>query len=192
MRFHSIKTLAAAALLVSGCGQSGGDAQPVAADSPAQPPEVTFTPADDTSATAKVSGPVSIAYRIIGQPVVGQPLAIDLAVTSSLGRQPVRLDYRVVDTSALRLGDAQTAFATIAASSAEVTTGEQQVTVVPMREGRLYLNIAATVETPEGSMSTVTAIPIQVGDLRREPVSNGVLATDEDGNAVRVLSGEER
>lgn len=192
MRFHCFKTLAATAFLAAGCGQSGGDAQPAAADSPAAPPDVTFTPAGDAPATAKVSGPVSIAYRIIGAPVVGQPLAIDLAVTSSLGRQPVRLDYRIVDTSALRLGDAQTPFATIAAGTAEVTTGDQQVTVVPMREGRLYLNVAATVDTPEGSMSTVTAIPIQVGDVRREPVSNGVVTTDEDGNAVRVLGGEER
>ncbi|GEM_PF-1517503 len=192
MRFHCIKTLAATAFLAAGCSPPGSDGQPAAADSPAPPPDVTFIPADDAAETAKVSGPVSIAYRIIGQPVVGQPLAIDLAVTSSLGRQPVRLDYRIVDTSALRLGDAQTAFATIAASSADVTTGEQQVTVVPMRDGRLYLNVAATVDTAEGSMSTVTAIPIQVGDLRREPVSNGVITTDEDGNAIRVLGGEER
>jgi len=192
MRPINLKILACVAFIVAGCGPSGGDEPLAASDASAAAPDVTSMPADNAAETAKVAGPVSIAYRIIGQPVVGQPLAIDLVVTSSLGGQPVRLDYRVVDTSALRLGDAQTAFATIAAGSAPVTTGDQQVTVVPMREGRLYLNVSATVETDDGSLSTVTAIPIQVGDVRRDPARNGVLSTDEDGNAVRVLGGEQR
>ncbi len=60
-----------------------------------------------------------------------------------------------------------------------------------MREGRLDLNVSASVETENGSMSTVTAIPIQVGDAPRTLQQNGQLATDEDGNAVRVLPANE-
>ena len=65
--------------------------------------------------------------------------------------------------------------------------GRQQVTVIPMREGRLYLNVSASVETETGSMSTVTAIPIQVGDAPRELQDHGELTTDESGEAIRVL-----
>lgn len=145
--------------------------------------------------TAKIGGPVSITYRIVGQPVIGQPLSIDLRVSSSLGGQPVRLDYRILDASALQLAEAQLPSATVpfatGAEAAGIEAGAQQVTVVPLREGRLYLNVAATVDTAEGSMSTVTAIPIQVGDSRAQRRENGRLDTGTDGEAVRVLQGSD-
>ncbi|NNC77970.1 MAG: hypothetical protein HKN77_08400, partial [Woeseiaceae bacterium] len=67
----------------------------------------------------------------------------------------------------------------------------QQVTIIPMREGRLYLNVTASVETGNGSMSTVTAIPIQVGDAPRTLEENGVLQKDAEGNSIRVLPADE-
>jgi hypothetical protein len=39
-------------------------------------------------------------------------------------------------------------------------------------------------------MSTVTAIPIQVGTGSRELQPHGEVQTDENGEAVRVLSGD--
>ena len=61
-----------------------------------------------------------------------------------------------------------------------------------MREGRLYLNVAAIVETESGSMQTVTAIPIQVGPAApREILDNGTVTRDEDGNLIRSLPAKE-
>lgn len=195
MRTHWFTAAAMTLLLAGGCDTTGEDAGATAdggaagADGGTAPEAVAVKPGAETETTAKIGGPVSIAYRIVGQPVIGQPLSIDLRVSSALGDQPVRLDYRILDASALQLAEAQTPFATVAPSAGE--QGQQQVTVVPLREGRLFLNVAATVETAEGSMSTVTAIPIQVGDRRREPVENGRLETGENGDSVRVLSGSE-
>jgi hypothetical protein len=173
-----------------------GKSDSVATESDAGPPAASADklagrePGARTDQPGKIGGPVSVSYQIIGQPVVGQPLAIDLRVTSALSGQPVRVDYRIVDASALRLADSQSPYATVAAG-AEVTDGNEQVRVVPLREGRLYLNVAATVDTDEGSISTVTAIPIQVGNAPREVRENGTLKTDENGDSVRVLSGRE-
>jgi len=197
--------LATSLLMLAGCGTPGDDSRSkssaeaqdmesaVVADPPAEKnvaPAAGIKPASEPDRTAKIGGPVTVAYRIVGQPVVGQPLSVDLRVTSALGEQPVRLDYRILDASALRLAEAQAPFATVA-QAAGADGGPQQVTVVPLREGRLYLNVAATVETAEGSMSTVTAIPIQVGESRRELRDNGTLETRDDGTAVRVLEGSD-
>jgi hypothetical protein len=53
----------------------------------------------------------------------------------------------------------------------------------------LFLNVSASVETDGGKVSTVTAIPIQVGPAVRQQ-EKGTVTTDENGEAIRVLSGE--
>ena len=140
--------------------------------------------------TAKISAPVAIAYRVIGEPVIGQPLTIDLSISSAFGPQPVRVDYRIVDGSALQLAESQLQYATVDAVADDAGASEQ-VTVVPLREGRLYLNVAASIDTDQGAMSTVTAIPIQVGTPARSAEDNGELQRDASGESVRVLDGSE-
>jgi len=178
--------------IVSACSDAGdadGQAQAPAAASNAAP-AVTFEPEQGATSAAKPSGPVSIAYRIIGEPVVGQPLAIDLQITSTLGPRPVSLTYRINDSSALQLAESQAAEMMLTPEAGE-QSNTRQVRVIPLREGRLFLNVSASMETADGSMSTVTAIPINVGRASREFERHGNLETDEDGESVRVLSGEE-
>jgi hypothetical protein len=66
----------------------------------------------------------------------------------------------------------------------------QQVRVIPLREGRLFLNVSVSIETDGGTISSVVAIPIQVGPAVRQQQENGTVTTDENGEAIRVLSGE--
>ena len=151
-------------------------------------PVVTFTP--DNDIVAKPSGPIAVSYRIIGKPVVGQPVAIELKFDSSLGETPLAVAYRINDATAMRLADSQPATITVAAAVNDAGSS-QRVTVIPMREGRLYLNVSASVDTGEGSMSTVTAIPIQVGNTPRVFHENGAAGTDENGDAIRALPAQE-
>ena len=157
------------------------------------PPKVTFTPekaAASPAAAAAPSGPVSVSYRIIGRPVVRQPVAIDLRFVSLMGDQPVNVTYRINDPTALRLADSQPQSLSVA--PAEDRGGRpQRVTIIPMREGRLYLNVAASIVTENGSYSTVTAIPIQVGDAPRSVRENGVVGRDENDEAIRSLPAQE-
>ncbi len=155
-------------------------------------PNVTFTPKKEAGPAAAVapSGPISVSYRIIGRPVVGQPVAIDLRFVSLVSDRPVNVAYRILDPTALRLAESQPESLSVA--PAEDDGGRpQQVTIVPLREGRLYLNVAASIDTENGTLSTVTAIPIQVGEAPRSVQQNGVAGTDENDEAIRSLPAQE-
>ncbi len=196
LRTSLIASLLATSSLVA-CGNSANEAEGM--QEPAAPgtnaPAATYKPDEkarhpETHTSAKMTGPVKISYRIIGKPVVGQPVAIDLRVSSALQSPSIRLDYRINDTSAMQLAKSQPASFTLSAGDVE-SGGVQQVRVVPMREGRLYLNVSASVESERGSMSTVTAIPIQVGDAPPVLQRNGETRTDAEGNLIRVLPAAE-
>ena len=181
----NLSALIAIALLAAGCG-NGNVEEPAATTAP----EVGFKPDGETARTAKPQGPVTIDYKIIGTPIVGQPLGIDLQVQSTLGSKPITLHYRVNDSTSIVFAEAQEARVSLAAGNDDGPR-VQQVQVVPMREGRLFLNVSATVETKDGTMSTVTAIPIQVGAAPRQPEQNGEVLTDENGELVRSLPATE-
>lgn len=187
-----IYTAMVMAVVTTACGNSGVDKSAAIdeVDVSNDAPVVTFKPASDDVSSAKPSGPIKVAYRIVGKPVVGQPVAIDLRISSTLGPQEIDLGYRINDRTAMQLAEAQPEVVTLPAR-ADNGVSAQQIRVIPMREGRLYLNVSASVETENGSMSTVTAIPIQVGDAPRALQQNGELQSDEDGEQIRVLPAKE-
>jgi hypothetical protein len=63
--------------------------------------------------------------------------------------------------------------------------------VVPQREGRLYLNVSAEVETEQGTLLKSMAIPIQVGSAPRELQTNGEVSQDADGEAIVSMPADE-
>ena len=194
---RKMKTLmmALAVTAVAACGKADVD-EPAASAEPVDistdAPDVTFTPdkASADNAVGKPRGPITVSYRIIGRPVVGRPVAIELRIASSLGSQPMRVEYRTNDTTAMRLAESEPRVLTISQAAGD-TDSALQVTVIPMRDGRLYLNVSVSVETENGSMSTVTAIPIQVGEAPRAIQENGTATTDENGEAIRSLPADE-
>ena len=141
------------------------------------------------SLPSKASSPFNIDYKIIGTPIVGSPLSVDLKIESALGGGPVQLDYRIPDLSSMSFHEAQP-MSLVATPAAEEAFVSERVTLIPQREGRLYFNVSASVETDSGTVSNVIAIPIHVGEVSTEPVEHGVLETDENGDAVRVLTAD--
>ena len=133
--------------------------------------------------------PFRVTYTIIGTPVVGSPVTVDLQIESATESQPVNLEYRIRDSSSMMLADSQPARVRMEPAANE-RVFKQQVTVIPQREGRFYLNVSASFETKEGTRSTVTAIPLQVGSGTRELQENGEVQVDENGEAVKVLTSE--
>ena len=169
----NLLTLAAALLILGGLagGEATGDESPVAtATEDAKPAFV--------SASGKGSGPFRIDYAII-----------DLQIHSALGPGPVEISYQVADPSAIAFHEAQPE-ALLTELAANEPFVSERVTIIPQREGRLFLNVSAAVDTEEGRISTVTSIPIHVGEVSTAPSPQGVLETDEEGEAVRVLSGD--
>ena len=171
----------------------GGDPQAPAAEQGAatETPVAVLTPDEKYSITGKPQGPVRIDYRIIGTPVVGQPVTVDLNVKSNVGDVPVTLSYGTNDTTAMTFPETQQRRVSLAFVDEERTAG-QQVTLIPTREGRLFLNVTAHVQTDTGSLQTVTAVPIQVGSAPRELQENGVVTTDENGQLIREMPASDR
>ncbi len=135
----------------------------------------------------KIGAPFQFDYKIVGTPVIGYPLPIELNVRSTLGDEPITVSYAINDTTALAFPDAQPASVNVSPLDGQDFIS-QMVTVVPQREGRLYLNVSASVETEEGSRSMVMALPIQVGKGGRVDLQeNGELSKDEQGESIRVL-----
>jgi hypothetical protein len=177
---------ALAGFLLSGCGRAGDD-RTGGIDGPAGD---TPEPAEAQTSAGKPGAPVDFDYAIIGTPVVGQPVSINLRVSSSLRDRPVTLNYRINDARNLRFPEAQAQRVALPAfrDTGRVT---EQITVVPQQEGRLYLNVYAEVETDEGTLMKSMAIPIQVGRAPRQQETNGEPRQDADGETVISLPAEE-
>jgi len=180
--------LSAATLMACGGGERPAVSGEQRADN--DTPVAVLTPEEKYSVTGKPQGPVRIDYRIIGTPVVGQPITVDLKVKSNVGDTPVTLSYETNDSTAMTFPETQQRRVSLAFVDDERTVG-QQVTVIPAREGRLFLNVTAHVQTDTGSLQTVTAVPIQVGAAPRELQEKGVVTTDENGELIREMPASE-
>ena len=190
MKRANLLLLSIAALTISACGQGEVDETTTAA----KPDRVTEAPGDKVAmkydgTIGKPGAPFRVSYDVVGTPIVGSPVTVNLRVTSALGSDPVKVTYRINDVSAMAFHEAQPASVEIAPAANEDFV-VQQVTVIPQREGRLYLNVATSVDTDDGSRSSVVAIPIQVGAGARTIEEQGEVEIDENGEAVRVLSSE--
>jgi len=191
-RIKHLAVTVCATLALAACGAGNvesstagsADNAPPAAPTAAAKPLFAY---DGTA--AKPGAPFAVSYRIIGTPIVGSPVTIDLRVESMLGAQPITVDYRINDAAAMSLHEAQPARVRVEPVANENFVA-QRVTVVPQREGRIYLNVSASYETAEGSTSTIMAVPIQVGAGGPELKQNGEVREDENGEAVRVLTGD--
>jgi hypothetical protein len=174
------------------CGNGGapGQGTEATAGKETSVPAVTFTPDEKYDVTAKPGGPVRISYRIIGTPIVGQPVTVDLKVESNVGDAPITLSYATNDPTAMTFPESQLRSVALAFVE-DAREAAQQVTVVPTREGRLFLNVAAQMQTDTGSLQTVTAIPLQVGAAPRQLEQNGVVGTDENGELIREMPAAE-
>jgi hypothetical protein len=201
-------SLTAGLLVAAGCQpEQGGEARDRAEERPAGETAVGESPGKESpvvrapaggdddgmgAVTGKPTAPIDIRYRVIGTAIVGQPVSIELELRSTLHNAPITLDYRINDPRELALDESQPRRVELRATDAagDATAARRQVTVIPQREGRVYLNVSATIETADGALVRSIAIPVQVGRGRSEPVMNGELQEDSDGEAVISMPAE--
>jgi len=177
--------------LLTGLGACSADTTPTAGE-PMQADaqkDADADAGDDFVRTPARPGTIfNVDYRIVGTPVVGSPVSIDLEIESSAGDDPVEIGYQVPDPSALAMEEAQPTTLTRTPAAGERRIRER-VTVIPQREGRLYINVRASRSGGDGSNSTMISIPIHVGDVDTSLQEHGQLETDEQGETTRVLEG---
>lgn len=138
------------------------------------------TPAPLPTSPGKLSAPITIDYEIMGNPVVGQPVGVNVQVSSSLNDRPITLNYRFSEAGSMTFPESQVESAALL-PIADNGIRSQQVTLVPQREGRLYLVVSAEIETDNGAMIKSISIPIQVGRAPFTPTTNGELVEGTDG-----------
>jgi hypothetical protein len=130
-----------------------------------------------------------VDYRIVGTPVVGSPVSIDLDIDSALGDEPVEIAYQIPDATALLMDDAQPRTLTRTPPAGERRISER-ITVIPQREGRLFINVSASRTDDAGSMTSAISIPVHVGNVDTSIREQGELQTNEDGETTRVLTSD--
>jgi hypothetical protein len=174
---------------VAACG-GDGDNTPVGTSGPAGDDQAgTVRPIADTPVMSpgKPTAPISIDYEIVNNPIVGAPVQINITVSSSEG--PVRVRYSINDASALQFQEGQVEEEEIR----EPGRGQpRQLRVIPLREGRVFVNVSAEVETAGGAMIRSMAIPLRVGAAPDGPAVKPAMAEGPDGEAVITMPAEER
>jgi len=143
-----------------------------------------------TVSPGKPSAPISFRYEVQGTPIVGQPVAVNVFVASSVRDAPINLFYRVNDASSMLFPESQ-ALTTKFVPEVEDPPRSMQITVIPQREGRLYLNVSAEIETADGTMLKTTSIPIQVGSAPPDMDKSGELVETEEGETVISMPAEQ-
>ena len=169
-------------LALAGCGG------PKDAEAPAA--TAKDTPANVAAQTPSSPGNLfRLDYEIIGTPVVGSPVSVDLAITSLIGDEPVDLAFRIPDATALTMDAAQPRDLRRTPSPDDRTIRER-VTVIPQREGRLFINVSVSRTDDAGSLTSAISIPIHVGNVDTSIREQGELQTNEDGETTRVLTSD--
>ena len=168
------------------CNSGDGPAEPAKA-----PETVTDKPTPGVAnaggaSPGKPMAPISIRYEVIGNPIIGQPVLINVKVRSEEG--PVTVQYDITDASALMFQPGQVERYQIPDPTSDSTN---QLSVIPQREGRIYVNVSAEVQTPGGPMIRSMAIPIKVGAAPDEPTANGELKEGPDGETVISMPAQE-
>ena len=180
---NNILLIAIAMFSLAGCSDESGSKATVSAARPA--PAVESTTA---TSPGKPSAPITIEYEILGKPIVGLPVAINITVRATRDLGPVVVSYSINDASALLFQDGQIERMEVRDFS---ELDMQQVTVIPQREGRLYINVSAEVQTPGGSMIKSMAIPIRVGSAPVLRQINGELKEGPDGETVISMPAQQ-
>ena len=105
--------------------------------------------------------PLRFDYRILGSPIAGQPVAVELTIETPLVDRPINVSYRAADPGSFEFPESQAREIEVVPTGSD-TLRPVQVTVVPARDGRIYLAVTATVETDTGSVRKAISVPIMV------------------------------
>lgn len=144
--------LLVAGLFLGGCSGPGPE------DS--APGDLAGAPGAQEGATP-ATALVDLDFRIIGRPLIGQPTRIELTVTADDPERPVVLEYRVLDAASIELAEGQPSRLEFGFAGGEAVA-RHTLTVLPRREGRHYVNVAATIRADGDELIRAISIPVSV------------------------------
>lgn len=183
------------AATLSGCSRGGStDGQEGNASAAAPQAPTGKGPIDGmvsaVSSSGKPGAPVELKFDITARPRLGTPLEVTVAVLPrGAGITQLRVVFQSNDAVEVQSGSEMA----VQERPADGVAVSHTVTVVPRRDGVLYLGAVALVEGSGGSVARSFAIPIIVGDpleaeraIAAKP-SQGVMAKGERGEKIISL-----
>jgi hypothetical protein len=159
--------LAAACLAASAVAAPGGESGPRAA-----------------AITPKPTAPIAISHRGGDEPRIGQPLELVLVVTAKADLKN-GIAHLSADEGLYLISPAAEVWLPNLTVEA---THEIPVTVLPLVDRRLYLNVAVSGQVAGRLQGRAVGIPIRAG---ASEAAQAELKTDEDGQRLRALPAEE-
>ena len=116
--------------------------------------------------------PVTLDYRVVGNPVVGKAVGIEIQVDTPVTDRPVDLEFRVPEANSIGFPEAQPQSVQVV-SLAGAELRPQTVNVIPQRDGRVFLTVTARLETDKGAVRKSMSIPLQVARAPLEADESG-------------------
>lgn len=124
---------------------------------------------------AAATVPVTLDYRVVGNPVVGKAVGIEIQVDTPVTDRPVDLEFRVPEANSILFPEAQPQSVQVV-SLAGAELRPQTVNVIPQRDGRVFLTVTARLETDRGAVRKSMSVPLQVA---RAPLEAGESSADQ-------------
>ncbi len=188
MKNQKLFILAVATCALYGVTACEVDNEPTAAEQPVAEAAKQVSADSDSGSPSpgKPTAPIDISYEVIGNAIIGLPVSINVIVKSNRG--PVSVQYSITDSSALMFQTGQVERLEIADPS---SGSVQQLAVIPQREGRVYVNVSAEIQSPDGLNIRSMAIPIKVGSAPEKATVNGELVEGPDGETVISMPAQE-
>lgn len=132
-----------------------------------QPPDDAHEPAAPLVSPTPANGPaenvpITLDYTLIGAPLVGESVAINVEISTPAADQAVRLTYRSAEEGDMSFPESQAAATTLPPLS-NGTVRRHQFALIPQREGRIYVVISAELDAEHAATIKSISVPIQVG-----------------------------
>jgi hypothetical protein len=147
-------------LALSACGSSNRPATATQTGAHNKPAAAANNTDPDMVAAVSASGsgpPISVRFRLDTKPIVGRPTQLVLAVTAADGIENSHVHGALQPAEGLLLQSPKSFDVDIAQGGDSV---QQQVTVVPQRDGVLSLSASVVIDYQNTSLSRTYVIPL--------------------------------
>ena len=109
------------------------------------------------------SNAFEIKYDIQGKPIIGQAVSVKLIFDGSLESEQIQIEFKIEDPSSMIFSESQVEKINLQYNKIKNDNiFIQNVSIIPQKTGRIFLNVILSYEIKSGIVSIMKAIPIYV------------------------------
>jgi len=112
------------------------------------------------------SNAFEIKYDVQGKPIIGQAVSVKLTFNGFIESQQIQIEFKVADPSSMTFSEAQVKKINLQYNeNTKDNNLIQNVSVIPKKQGRIFLNVILSYEIEDGIVSIMKAVPIYVDSV---------------------------